>query len=181
MNAFEQLAASLLTRDGYWVYPSYKVVLTTEEKRLIGRPTSPRWEIDLVAYKPNLNELLVVECKAYLDSGGVKLASFLKPKRDRFKLFNEPELREIVFTRLKSQLIKSGAVIRDPKVRLALMAAKIKPKEHSAIVDLFHKNEWELFDENWIREQFKKLADGSYEDDVPSVVAKLLLRDQPVV
>jgi len=177
MNAFEQLAASLLTRAGYWVYPSFKVELTKEEKRAIGRHSSPRWEIDLVAYKPKANELLVVECKAYLDSGGVQLASFQKPKTDRYKLFNEPQLREVVFSRLTQQLVEAGAVIEGPNVRLALMAAKIKPKEHSAVVELFKQNEWLLFDASWIREQLKQLSVGSYENDVPSVVAKLLLRD----
>ncbi|WP_201211611.1 hypothetical protein [Rhodocyclus purpureus] len=176
MNAFEQLAASLLTRAGYWVYPSFKVELTKEEKRAIGRHSSPRWEIDLIAYKPKSNELLVVECKAYLDSGGVQLASFQQPKADRYKLFNEPTLREVVFSRLTQQLVESGAVIEGPKVQLALMAAKIKSKEHSDVVALFKRNGWVLFDANWIRDQLQQLSEGSYENDVPSVVAKLLLR-----
>ena len=176
MNAFEQLSASLLTRAGYWVYPNFKVELTKEEKVAIGRHSSPRWEIDLVAYKAKANELLVVECKAYLDSGGVQLASFQNPKNDRYKLFNEPTLREVVFSRLTKQLVEAGSVIEKPTVRLALIAAKIKPREHSAIVDLFSQNEWLLFDAVWINERLQQLSAGSYENDVPAVVAKLLLR-----
>jgi len=50
MNAFEALIALLLRRQGYWVQTSFKVKLTKAEKRRIGRPSSPRWELDLVAY-----------------------------------------------------------------------------------------------------------------------------------
>jgi Holliday junction resolvase len=38
---------------------------------LIGRPSSPRWDIDIIAYKGAINEVLVVECKSYLDSRSV--------------------------------------------------------------------------------------------------------------
>jgi hypothetical protein len=50
----------LLRRDGYWTATSVKVELTKEEKRKINRPSSPRWEIDVVAYKGSTNELLAV-------------------------------------------------------------------------------------------------------------------------
>jgi len=36
--------------DGYWVRTSVKVDLTKEEKVQIGRPSSPRWELDIVGY-----------------------------------------------------------------------------------------------------------------------------------
>ena len=67
MDAFESLVSLLLRRDGYWTATSVKVELTKMQKRAIGRPSSPRWEIDLVAYKPATNELLAVECKSFLD------------------------------------------------------------------------------------------------------------------
>src|SRR3990167_7524540 len=72
MDSFETLVGSLLEKDGFWVRTSVKVELTPEEKRKIGRPSSPRWELDLVAYKAKSNELLVVECKSFLDSPGVR-------------------------------------------------------------------------------------------------------------
>ena len=77
MNSFESLVGMLLEREGFWVRHSVKVNLTKEEKRNIGRPSSPRWELDLVAYKGATNELKIVECKSYLDSVGVSLASYL--------------------------------------------------------------------------------------------------------
>ena len=56
MDSFETLVGSLLEKDGFWVRTSVKVELTAEEKRKIGRPSSPRWELDLVAYKAKSNE-----------------------------------------------------------------------------------------------------------------------------
>lgn len=50
MDAFEQLAADLFWNLGYWVCTEFKVALTAHEKREINRPSSPRWEVDLVAY-----------------------------------------------------------------------------------------------------------------------------------
>lgn len=64
MNSFEQLIKGMLEDDGYWVRSSYKADLTQDEKVKIGRPTSPRWEVDLLAYSGHTNEVLVVECKS---------------------------------------------------------------------------------------------------------------------
>ena len=33
MDAFESVIAMLLQREGYWVYPRFKVQLTKEEKK----------------------------------------------------------------------------------------------------------------------------------------------------
>ena len=67
MDAFEQVVSEILWTEGYWVRTSVKVSLTKEEKRQIGRPSSPRWELDVVAYRGRDNILRVVECKNYLD------------------------------------------------------------------------------------------------------------------
>jgi hypothetical protein len=74
MDSFETVIAMLLTRYGYWSITSYRVILTPEEKRRIGRPSNSRWELDLVAYKASKNEILAVECKSLLDSRGVYCA-----------------------------------------------------------------------------------------------------------
>jgi hypothetical protein len=60
LDSFEQLVAAVLDRAGYWVRMSVKVNLTPEDKRAIGRPSSPRWEIDVVAYNGRDQELLGV-------------------------------------------------------------------------------------------------------------------------
>ena len=89
MDAFEQVVAEVLWREGYWVRTSVKVELTKEDKRAIQLPSSPRWELDVVAYRARDNHLKVVECKSYLDSPGVRLRAF-DPLNDkdasRFKL-----------------------------------------------------------------------------------------------
>jgi hypothetical protein len=71
MDAFEQVVSEILWRDGFWVRSSVKVELTPEDKKAIGRTTSPRWELDVVAYRPSDNVLRIVECKSYLDNPGV--------------------------------------------------------------------------------------------------------------
>ena len=79
MDAFEQLVSEILWMEGYWVRTSVKVELTKEEKRLIGRHSSPRWELDIcmMAYKGGENLLRVVECKSYIDSTGVRISRHL--------------------------------------------------------------------------------------------------------
>ena len=73
MDAFEQLVSEILWIEGHWVRTSVKVELTKEEKKIICRPSSPRWELDIVAYCGRDNVLRVVECKSYIDSRGVAL------------------------------------------------------------------------------------------------------------
>jgi hypothetical protein len=181
MDAFEQVVAEILWREGYWVQTSVKVELTKEEKRKIGIPSSPRWELDVVAYRASDNHLKVVECKSYLDSPGVSLRGFdLKNERAaaRFKLFNKPKLRKIVFERLRLQLAETGACRLNPEVQLCLACGRIaSDTDRDGLKKLFSRRGWELWDEAWLRDHLKKIADGSYENQVSAVVAKLLLRD----
>jgi hypothetical protein len=98
MDAFEQLVSEILWMEGYWVRTSVKVDLTKEEKHMIGRPSSPRWELDIVAYSGRDNLLRVVECKSYLDSPGVRATAFDGSNAShaaRYKLFNDPELNRM--------------------------------------------------------------------------------------
>lgn len=102
MDAFEQVVSEILWMDGYWVRTSVKVDLTKEEKVSIGRPSSPRWELDIVAYSGRDNMLRVVECKSYLDSRGVALKAFDgtdAKSAERYKLFSNDNLRTVVFGR----------------------------------------------------------------------------------
>lgn len=119
MDSFEALISYLLQQEGYWFRKTVKVELTAEEKKKIGRPSSPRWELDLVAYKGSSNELMVIECKSYLDSPGVRargLAGRDSKEAARYKLFNDSVLRKTVLGRLKKQLVASGPAL----VRLQL-------------------------------------------------------------
>jgi hypothetical protein len=177
MDAFEQVVSEILWHQGYWVRTSVKVELTKEEKRTIGRPSSPRWEIDVVAYSARENMLRLVECKSYLDSPGVKQSGFDGSDPSRYKLFNEPALREAVFSRIASQLYDSGACALNPTIKLCLACGKIASESHRAyLLTHFKAQGWELWDEHWLQTSLISLAKGKYENQVSSVVAKLLLR-----
>ena len=128
MDAFEQLVSEILWMEGYWVRTSVKVELTKKEKRLIGRPSSPRWELDIVAYNGRDNLLRVVECKSYLDSRGVALRAFDgsgDKSAERYKLFADDQLRNVVFERLRLQFAVSGACRPNPEIKFSLACGRI--------------------------------------------------------
>lgn len=180
MDAFEQLVSEILWMEGYWVRTSVKVELTKEEKKAIGRPSSPRWELDIVAYGGRDNLLLIVECKSYLDSRGVALRAFDgndKRFAERFKLFGDNKLRDVVFARLSKQFATSGACQPDPTVRLCLACGRIASNaDREGLHKHFAERGWELWDEPWLRERLQVMSARGYENQVSAVVAKLLLR-----
>lgn len=180
MHSFEELIAALLQRRGFWVSASVKVELTKEQKREIGRPSSPRWELDLVGYRAKGNDLLILECKSYLDSTGVSLKDLRDPdarNASRYKLFTESDLRRVVVASLADQMTARGACLPSPKVRLGLAVGRIA--NDTSAVDLqafFDANGWELWTPDSIVEQLRSLADDGYDNSTASIVAKLLLR-----
>lgn len=181
MDSFEQVVAEILWMQGYWVRTSVKVNLTTEEKRRIGRHSSPRWELDIVAYSAARNILRVVECKSYMDSTGVRASGFEGGQKDhqsRYKLFNDLTLREVIFDRLKTQLSECGACRQNAQVKLCLAAGKVREADRAWLHEHFKAQKWDLWDEPWLREQLKTMSQQGYENQVSAVVAKLLLRGQ---
>jgi hypothetical protein len=178
MDAFEAVIAAILQRKGYWTLTSVKVDLTKDEKREIGRPSSPRWELDIVAYRPRDNELRVVECKSYLDSPGVDPMVFRGTKpagESRYKLFCDAVLRKVVLSRLEKQLVAAGSCLPKPRVVLALAAGRIAGDE-AELNATFKKKGWELMGPAEIRCELEALRDSGYENSVAAVVTKLLLR-----
>src|SRR6185312_1288398 len=159
MDAFEQVVAEILWRGGYWVRTSFKVELTKEEKRKIELPSSPRWELDVLAYRARDNDIKVVECKSYLDSPGVRLSGFDPEHADatRFKLFNKPVLREVVFNRLRQQLAETGACLPDANIQLCLACGRIASgTDRVGLQKYFAEQGWQLWDETWLRDQLKQ-------------------------
>ena len=177
MDSFEQVVASILQRQGYWTQTSVKVELSKAEKVRIGRRSSPRWELDVVAYRGATNELLVVECKSYLDSRGVTRHGFGQD-RASLKLFNDAKLREVVFRRLTTQLEEEKAIRQGAKVQLCLVAGKIVKSDLEWLQSHFDANGWLLFGPAWISERLHLLAQGGYDNAVAAVTAKMLLRTQ---
>ena len=181
MDAFESLIAKILEREGYWTRIGLKIELTKEEKREIGRPSSPRWELDVLAYRPEPPELLVVECKSYLDSRGVCAAAFHDPHDQsaaRYKLFTEPHTKDVVFKRLVRQLSERHLVPESCPVTLCLAAGNIATdRDRETLTSTFAERGWKLFDPRWIRERIEAMAKDGYHNDATMIAAKILLRD----
>jgi hypothetical protein len=178
MDAFEQLAADIFWNEGYWVRTSVKVELTREEKVKIGKHSSPRWEIDLIAYRATSNELLALECKSYLDSGGVHAAHFLPGSKyaHRYKLFHDPILRETVLERLRLQCAERGLCPADVKVRLGLIHGHVTSHNAPLLAEIFRNEGWLHFGPAWLRAHLGRMSDGGYENSTAAIVAKILLR-----
>jgi hypothetical protein len=178
MIAFEQVVARVLEQDGYWTRTSFKVQLTPAQKAKIGRTSSPRWEIDVLAYRPGTNDLLVVECKSYLDSRGVLVAAVdgSNPVAGkRFKLFNDPVLRKEVL----SALVKQLKLPAKPTVTLCLAAGRIATeKDLTALLGHFAAKKWRLITRADLRDGLKLIGEAGYENDQVSIVAKLM-SDEP--
>ena len=178
MDAFETVVGTILEREGFWVRTAFKIEITKEEKRRIERPSSPRWELDVVGYRPADNVLRVVECKSYLDSRGVSMDAFSVGKKfaGRFKLFNEDTTRTVVLERLVTQLLAGKLIRPKPTVELCLAAGKIVDRDVDEIELLFKQKGWRLFGPKWLEEQLSFIASEGYENAVAAVTAKLILR-----
>jgi hypothetical protein len=158
MNAFEELVAGLLRREGYWTHQSYKVVLSKQDKVSIGKPSLPRIEIDILGYKASSNTLLWVECKSYLDSSGVSLSNF-DAENGRYKVFANKELRSVATKQLISQATKSGLALGHPKVEYWLVAGHIARESRLGLQKRFDSEGWKLRTDEWIVSQLKAMAD----------------------
>jgi len=182
MDAFEQVVSEILWMDGYWVRTSLKLDLPKEEKVLIGRPSSPRWELDIVGYSGRDNLLRVVECKSYLDSRGVALRAFDgsdAKSAERYKLFSDDNLRAVVLDRLRKQLAECGACAPNANVKLSLASGRIATTaDRKGLHEHFAENGWELWDEKWLKHKLQLMSERGYENQVSAVVAKLLLRGE---
>jgi hypothetical protein len=120
--------------------------LSKEEKRLIGRYSAPRWELDIVGYSARENLLRVVECKSYMDSTGVRASAFdgSNPEHAiRYELFNEPELRRVVFNSLCLQFTDAGACRERAQVRRPSCCSR---KTASGIVPMPLRDSNRLYD-----------------------------------
>lgn len=177
MDAFEELVAEVLRADGYWVHQGYKISLTREEKQALGNPSMPRPEIDLVAYKAGTGELLSLECKSYFDSGGVHARDLLPGGKNaqRYKMFVNTELRAMVLRRLVEQLVDAGSVAGTPVPKLGMIYGFATPSNTAILEQHFAENGWELYGPDWLKGHLQQMALRSYDNQVASVVAKLLL------
>jgi len=179
MDHFEGLICTLLEAEGYWVRRSFKVNVSKEEKRAIGKHSIPRPEIDILAFRFSENTVIAVEVKSFLDSPGLKLED-LHAEHDvpegRYKLFTTERYRSIVLARLKQDLIDCGMANARTKVILGLAVGRIHQKRTEQVREFMCSRAMFFWSPEDIKEKVKALADRDYENDPAIMVAKVLLR-----
>jgi hypothetical protein len=180
MDAFEQIIAGLLWEEGFWTSIGYKVNLSKARKVELGKPSYPRPEIDILAYKANENRLLWVECKSFLDSRGI-VADHLMQEDDAgkglYKAFTWPSYRRIVTEELIKQVCREGRARENPTVKYCLVTGNIATqRDREKLHQFFEAKGWILYDECWIKSRLELHARKGYENDVAIIVAKLFDR-----
>jgi hypothetical protein len=179
MDCFETIAATLLEFDGYWVRRSFKVNVTPQDKKRLGKNSMPRPEIDLLAFKPKEDLIIAFEAKSYLYSKGVQLAEITTPRETsegRYKIFTCKKYRDIVIKQLKKDLIDMGMATKSTKIKLGLIAAKVEGGEDGSnqLAAFMRKHHWEFWRPATVKEKLEALADLDYENDVAVVASKIL-------
>lgn len=179
MDHFESIISTLLEADGFWIRRSFKVNVTKEEKRQIGKHSIPRPEIDLLAFHFAKNEVHAIEAKSFLDSPGVKLAQ-LQEEHDvpegRYKLFTSLRYRSIVLDRLSQDLIACGMANSGTKISLGLAAGKVYQGKSDPIREFMEKKKWLFWSPEDIKRKVTALAARGYENDPAIITAKILMR-----
>jgi len=145
IDKFENIVTTLLEEEGFWVRHKFKVSVSLEEKKQIGKQSSPKPEIDMLAFNLRANEVLALDVKAYLDSPGAKL-SLLQEVHEvptgRFKLFTSERYRSLVLARLLQDLISLGMANAETKVRLGMIAGKVNQGQSEAIRAHMQEHDW---------------------------------------
>ncbi|MBD3642834.1 hypothetical protein [Alcanivorax sp.] len=179
MDYFEGIIKTLLEHEGYWVRQSFKVSLTKQEKRDLGKPSIPRPEVDILAFKPKENQVLAFEAKSFLDSPGVKLADLQESHettKGKYKLFTCENYRKIVFSRMKQDLIDLGMGTTATKITLGLAAGNVYQSKTEEIRTLFKSRGWVFLSPEDIREKVTNLAAEGYENEPSIITTKILMR-----
>jgi len=186
MDYFESIISTLLEADNYWVRRSFKIEVTGEEKRLVGKHSIPRPEIDVLALSFSKNEVIAFEAKSFLDSPGVRLTDLQQEyelQEGRYKLFTSKRYREVVLARLKQDLIGKGMANSDTRITLGLAAGKVYQKkceppmtQSKLIREFMAKNNFVFWSPEDIKSKIEALATCGYQNDPAIITAKILKR-----
>ncbi len=179
MDYFESICKMLLEDDGFWVRQSYKVELTKEEKKLLGKPSLPRPEIDLLAFNHRENEVLIIEVKSYFDSKGVKLGDLEKTydlPEGRYSLFTCEKYSQIVQEKVKDDLVREGLIPEEIKIKLGLIFGKVIASDAEKIKYFCQEKNWFYWSPEDIRKRVQSLASKGYENEPSIITAKILCR-----
>lgn len=179
MDFFEGIIKTLLEHEGHWVRQSFKVNLTKEEKRNIGKHSIPRPEIDLLVFNFASNSLIALEAKLYLDSLGVKINELSQSHsipEGRYKLFTCENYRNIVLSRLKKDLISLKMANEETSISLGLAAGNVYQSKTEDIKALFKSRDWFFLSPEDIKQKVCELASKGYENEPAIITAKILMR-----
>lgn len=181
MDQFERLVATLLEADGYWVRQSHRIKLTSEEKAEIeSHHTSPRVEIDLIAYKPATNDLQIIEVKSFHDSDSGVTCSDIDGTNSnsdkKYPLVRNPARRELTQRLVLRDLQDQGLVTSTAVPSYCLVLGKASPGESNKIRNYLLSIMWRYWGPEDIKARLQKLAKTGYRDDLVYFTAKSLLR-----
>jgi hypothetical protein len=179
MDAFEQIIGQLLEEEKYWVRHSVKIELTPIEKKTIGKPSTPRPEIDIVALDIKSNTLFLFEVKSFLDSSGVHYEAVIveqEQQEGRYKLLTSENYRAVLWKRLRTDWLQSGHINSDTKISFGLIAGKVHKNRESDLIEYFAEKNWLFWGPTIIKEKLQKLATKGYENNAVTIAAKLLTR-----
>jgi len=177
MDCFEMILKVLLESEGYWVRHSFKVMLSKNDKKLIGRPTMPRPEIDLLAFDFRKNTVIAIEAKSFLDSTGVKFEELkTQTSKGRYKMFTDENYRKIVLSNLSKNLIDKKMIDGKTTIGLGLAAARIQKGQENDISNYFKEKKWFFWSPQEIKDKVIALSKSGYENEYATIVAKILLK-----
>ena len=180
MDHFEGIITTLLEFQGYWVRKSFKVNLSKEEKKIIGKPTMPRPEIDILALDFYNNKVLVIEAKSYLDSPGVRYDDVIKKfntPNGRYKLFTCEKYRDTVISRLHKDLMKLNMANQNTDFILGMVAGKVYQNRIEEMEGIMNTKNWFFWSPKNIKQNLYELVEKGYENDPAIITAKILMRD----
>ena len=179
MEPFEGIVKTALELEGYWVRQSFKVNLTKEEKREIGKHSLPRPEIDLLAFKPGQNRVLAIEVKSYFDSPGVTFHDLEKihaVPEGRHKLLTCASYKKIVFQRQALDLQAVGLANPTTSIELGLVLGNVKKADEARIQAFLVSSKIFYWSPQDVKKKIMSFATLGYENDPAIIAAKALLR-----
>lgn len=181
MDQFERLVCVLLEHGGYWVRQSQRVPLDASAKRELQTPNMPNPELDVVAFQPRDNELLVLEVKSYFDSrSGVTLKDINGTNSgmaEQYRLLHNSQFRD----KVEAALIKDLEHHRllpgtPPKVKYGFVLGRVSEKQSDAISQYLENRDWQYWGPTEIKKKLTSLASTPYRNDPVVMTVKALLR-----
>jgi len=179
MDAFEQIVGQLLEEEKFWVRHCVKVNLTSEEKRSINKPSTPRPEIDIAAYHVPTDTVYLLEVKSFLDSPGVVFehaTATHKIQEGRYKLLTSSTYRAVIERRLLIDWQQSGHINQHTSFNYGLIAGKVYKNRENELETHFNSLGYLFWGPTKIKAKISLLSAKGYENNAVTIAAKLLMR-----